>query len=147
MLVEPNQIECCVPLCCLELRKHLHHGWGTDAVTQVARRKFRDDEQVHGDATSGEFALERRHCRVEAVNPDGSVREDHRSSTRSREIGCNSGMEPPRAASRRPASRSISALGASPARAVFSVIEVYSPAVRSRSSSRAGVVLIVSRCT
>lgn len=76
------------------------------------------------------------------VDPNGSVGENQFALGLRREMRFSFGMVPPKAANLRALSRSISALRASRSSAAFSFTPVNSCAVRTRSSSRATVVLI-----
>src|ERR1700691_3134006 len=72
----------------------------------------------------------------EHFNPDGSVDEDHGSSTRRLRTSLIFGAVPARARSLRPASRAMIDFRASRSSSALSVTPVYSCAVFSRSSSR-----------
>src|SRR5438034_130305 len=79
---------------------------------------------------------------AQMIDPDGRIREDQREFARRRGMRLSSGIAPPNAASLRALSRSMRALRASRSKAVFSATPVNSWAMRTRSSSRAMVVLI-----
>src|SRR5271170_1140920 len=81
-------------------------------------------------------------ARTEMVDPNRSIREYQCGRTLRRGILFNPGIVPPRDANLRALSRSIKALRASRTSAVFSATPVNSCAMRTRSSSRARVVLI-----
>jgi hypothetical protein len=78
------------------------------------------------------------------VDPDGGIGENHFRHALRRGVFFNPGIEPPREANLRALSRSIKALRASRINAVFSATPVNSWAVRTRSSSKATVVRIMS---
>src|SRR5215467_2830271 len=80
--------------------------------------------------------------RSQMIYPHGGIGQNQLDFALRRGIALSSGIVPPRDASRRALSRSISALRASRTSAVFSATPVNSRAVRRRSSSKAMVVLI-----
>jgi hypothetical protein len=94
------------------------------------------------DLPSIEKLLEFLVARAEMIDPDRSIRENRLDRVLRRGVLFKPGIDPPMDANRRALSRSISALRASRTKAVFSATPVNSWAIRTRSSSRARVVLI-----
>ena len=118
-------------------------------AVERAQGQFRDNKWVHSDVEQVELNTQCAIVRPQMVDPYGRIRQDQSSSTRRRGISASSGMVPPRAASRREASRSIRAFNPSRTSAVLSCTPVSSCAMRTRSSSSAKVVLmspIIASC-
>ena len=111
-------------------------------VTQGTQRKFGHNERVHRDVRLSQLFPELTMSRTKVIDPDARIRQNHRSSARSRGTSANSGILPPRAASRRADSRAIKDFSPSRTRAVRSEIPVSSCASAIKSSSKAKVVLM-----
>src|SRR6185437_14044590 len=111
-----------------------------------AEGDFSEDERVDHDLVSFEKLLEAWVAAAPVVDPDGRVREDDHAPRLlpglRRDVGARLGMEPPRAASRRAASRVMRASSPARTRAVISWMPDSSRARSSRASSRISVVLI-----
>jgi len=129
------------------LWQEIEQSEGTTPITQVAERKLRDDERVNRNLSSAEVLAQVLHSRAQVIDPDGRIREDQcgftlRPFDLRRRTGLSSGIVPPKEANLRALSRSIRALRASRSSAVFSPTPVNSCARRTRSSSKATVVLM-----
>src|SRR5690348_15470750 len=111
-----------------------------------AEGDFSEDEGVDHDLVRFEKLLEAWVAAAPVVDPDGRVREDDHAPRLlpglRRGVAARLGMEPPRAASRRAASRVMRASSPARTRAVFSWMPDSSRARSSRPSSRISVVLI-----
>jgi hypothetical protein len=112
------------------------------ALPQFAQGKLADYKRMREDAASIKKDSERLIARAQMVDPNRGVDQDHADLGRLRRGGLRFGSLPPRRASRRALSRSISALSASRTRADFSRRPVKACALANNSSSRARVVRI-----
>jgi hypothetical protein len=89
-------------------------------LPQIAERQFAGDERVPEDLSAIEQLSERIVAGTQMIDPNRGVDQDHLGFGRRCGIGFISASLPPRRASRRALSRSISALSASRTTADFS---------------------------
>lgn len=129
-------------LCHAYLGQQVEPCQRTAAVVQRSKRKFRRDEGMNDNMASIEMLAHLFNSVSQMVNPNGSVGKNQFALGLRRGMRLSFGIVPPRAANLRALSRSINALRASRISAAFSDTPVNSCAVRTRSSSRAMVVLI-----
>src|SRR5438270_9945614 len=113
--------------------------WRAHVGTREQAPQQRTDASQCGLAEGSQTAL---HFRPEGGRSKSTCRQGSLQRGRRRGIFVNPGMVLPREANLRALSRSIKALSASRIKAVFSSTPVNSWALRTRSSSRATVVLI-----
>jgi hypothetical protein len=90
-------------------------------ILQIAARDLPNDEWMDANAACFQCVDEPPIAGAQVLNPDGSISEDHASVDRRLGTGRNAGSLPPRRASRRALSRSISARSPSCMTAVRSV--------------------------
>lgn len=124
------------------LRQEIQECKSLCAVLQRSQSQFCNDERVDNDLPLVEMTAEFLAARAQMIDPDRSVGENQSFPGWRRGIFFKRGIVPPKEASLRALSRSMSALRASRSKAVFSATPVNSWAVRTRSSSSAMVVLI-----
>src|SRR5208283_120292 len=106
------------------------------AFGQRAERQLRNHEWVNAELVIGNQCVQLclASARTKHGDPDGSVRQNHCSSTRNLRTSSMLGAVPASARSLRPASRAINDFNAARINAALYVKPLYSSAVRSRSS-------------
>ena len=125
--------------------KTIQGGQSLGSVEEIASGQLAKDNWMDGDQSLLEGLSEIWQAVTEVVDPNGGVSDDHSLvdlSGRCLFGTRSSGICPPKAASRRAASRSTSASSPIRTSAVFSFSPVYSTASASRDSSMLSVVLI-----
>src|SRR6266702_2702473 len=109
------------------------------ALLQVAHSQFANDQWMREHLPPLKQLLQCDVALAEVIDPNRSIDQDH-FAVRRRVTGINSGSLPPRLASRRALSRSISAFNASRISADFSLMPVNEAAFAINASSSAIVV-------
>jgi hypothetical protein len=102
------------------LREFTQSAENQTTLPQIAERQFASDERMLEDLPAVEQLTERIGPSAQMIDPDRGVDQDHLGFGRRRGIGFRPASLPPRRASRRALSRSISALSASRTKADFS---------------------------